>query len=103
MRPGTPSSFAGSLLHTYDAQAKRWRLFWVDRESGRVSGPMTGEFRNGRGEFYAQQDMKGTTVLSRVVYSDITPTSFRTESAWSLDGGTTWTIHAIDTFTKNGR
>jgi hypothetical protein len=98
--PGAPPQFAGSLLHTYDPQAKRWRLYWVDRESGRVSAPMTGEFKNGRGEFYAQQDMRGVTVLVRVLYADITTTSFRTERAWSLDGGTTWTVNAIDTFTK---
>jgi hypothetical protein len=98
--PGSPPQFAGSLLHTYDPQTKRWRLYWVDRGSGRVSTPMTGKFENGRGEFYAQQDVRGVTVLVRVLYADITPRSFRTEQAWSLDGGRTWTTNAIDTFTR---
>ena len=99
--PGTPRQFAGSLLHTYDPQAKRWRLYWIDRESARVSEPTIGQFANGRGEFIAQQDVRGVTALVRVRYMDITPTSFRTEQAWSLDGGTTWNPYAIDTFTKS--
>ena len=98
--PGAPPRFAGSLLHAYDPQSKRWRLYWVDRESGRVSAPMTGAFKNGKGEFYAQQDIRGVTVLVRVRYTDVTPTSFRTDQAWSLDGGATWSVNAIDTFTK---
>jgi len=97
---GSPPSFAGSLLHTYDPPMKRWRLYWVDRESGRVSGPMTGQFTDGRGEFYSQDDARGVTALVRVVYTDITPTSFKTEQAWSLDGGATWTVNAIDTFRR---
>ena len=98
--PGAPPQFAGSLLHTYNPQAKRWSLYWVDRESGRVSAPMIGEFKSGRGEFYAQQDVRGVSVLLRVLYADITATSFRTERAWSLDGGTMWTVNAMDTFTR---
>ena len=98
--PGAPPRFAGSLLHTYDPQTKHWRLYWVDRETGRVSTPMTGTFENGRGAFYAQQHVRGVTALVRVLYTEITPTSFRTEQAWSLDGGSTWTTNAIDTFKR---
>jgi hypothetical protein len=100
VRPGSPPQFAGSLLHTYDPQAKRWRLYWIDRESGRVGAPMTGTFEKANGEFYSQEDVRGVTALVRVRYTDITPTSFRTEQAWSLDGGRTWTPYAIDTFTR---
>jgi hypothetical protein len=98
--PGAAPRYAGSLLHTYDPRAKRWRIYWVDAESGRVSAPMVGAFTNGRGEFYAQDDVGGVTALVRVRYLDVTPTSFRTERAWSLDGGATWTVTAIDTFTR---
>jgi hypothetical protein len=98
--PGASRTFAGSLLHTYTPQTKRWNLYWIDRETGRVSAPMIGAFQNGRGELYAQQDIGGVTALVRVVYTDITATSFRTEQAWSLNGGTTWTPYATDTFTR---
>lgn len=101
--PGAPSQFAGSLLQTYNPQTRRWSLYWVDRASGRVSAPMLGQFSGGRGTFYVHDDVRGVTALVRVVYSDITPTSFRTEQSWSLDGGTTWTVYAVDTFTRPSR
>jgi hypothetical protein len=97
---GERATFAGSLLRTYDPQAKRWNLYWIDRESGRVSAPLIGELKSGRATFFGQQDIRGVTVLSRVVYDHVTPTSFRTEQAWSLDGGGTWTVYAMDTFTR---
>jgi hypothetical protein len=98
--PGATPTFAGSLLHTYNAKTKQWSLYWAERETGRVSAPLIGEFRNGRGDFYGQQEAKGVTVLVRVSYLDITPTSFRTEHAYSLDGGTSWKPNAISTFTR---
>jgi hypothetical protein len=98
--PGSPPSFAGSLLHTYNPRTKQWSIYWVDRETGRVSAPMAGAFRNGRGEFIGREDVRGITVLVRVRYLDITTTSFRTEQAYSLDGGQHWQPNAVSTFTK---
>jgi hypothetical protein len=97
---GPTPTFAGSLLHTYNPPTKQWSVYWADRETGRVSTPMIGEFKNGRGEFYGQRDVRGVTVLVRVLYLDITPTSFRTEQAYSVDGGTRWEPNAIYTFTR---
>ena len=65
-----------------------------------MSAPLIGEFRSGRGEFYGQQDRHGVTVLVRVSYLDITPTFFRTEQAYSADGGTSWKPVGISTFTR---
>jgi hypothetical protein len=98
--PAPTAHFAGSLLHTYNAKMKQWSLYWADRETGRVTAPMIGEFTNGRGEFYGQQDELGVTALVRLLYTDITPTSFRTEQANSLDGGASWKLNAVSTFTK---
>ena len=97
---GGAPSFGGSLLKIFDPHAKRWRVYWVDRATARVSAPLTGDFTGGRGEFYGQDDLRGVTALIRLVYTDITPASFRTEQAWSVDGGTTWTVYAIDSFTR---
>ena len=98
--PGSPSAFAGSLLHTFDPQTKRWRVSWIDRQTARVSAPMVGAFADGRRELYVQDEVGGVTALVRVAYTDIGPSTFRTEQAYSLDGGATWTVYAIDTFTR---
>lgn len=37
-------------------------------------------------------------ILVRLVYFDITPTSFRTEQSFSADGGATWELGASDSY-----
>ena len=100
--PGSKPALGSGLLRTYNPQTKQWRLHSVDRETGRVSAPMVGEFKNGRGEFYGQHDTRGVTVLARVLYLDITTTSFRVQQAYSLDGGTSWKPNVVSTFTRSG-
>ena len=46
--------------------------------------------KDGRGEFYSTAKRGGRTVLTRGVWSDITPTSHRYEIAFSRDGGRSW-------------
>lgn len=92
--------FVGSLLHLYNASARQWSVAWVSLDDATVAAPMIGAFAGGRGVFYDQEVIDGKALLVRVVYSEITPTSFRTERAFSVDGGTTWEVNAIDTYTR---
>lgn len=101
--PGAPATFAGSLLHTFDPRSRRWRVYWIDRATARVSEPMIGQLANGRGALYAQEEVAGVTALVRVAYTPVGARGFRTEQAWSLDGGRTWRTYAIDTFTPTSR
>ncbi len=92
--------FVGSILHLYDPRQRQWRLYWASSDDGEVSGPMVGAFENGRGVFVDQEPYRGVTILVRVVYSDITPTSFRTAQSFSPDGGATWQVNAVDVYTR---
>ena len=62
---------------------------------------MIGNFNNGRGEFYNQETLRGAAIFVRFIFSDITPTIFRLEQAFSADGGKTWEPNWIATFTKD--
>ncbi|HMF28812.1 MAG TPA: hypothetical protein VKE42_08575, partial [Candidatus Cybelea sp.] len=84
--------FAGSLLRLYDPQSRRWRIYWASSKDGSVDSPLVGAFENGRGEF-SSNDV-------RVVYSDITSSSFRMEQSTSADGGKTWKPDPVQTFTR---
>jgi hypothetical protein len=61
---------------------------------------MIGEFKNGRGEFFDQEEFNGRMILARNSFSEITPNSSRFEQAFSDDGGKTWETNWVMTFKR---
>src|SRR5579863_7792135 len=84
------SSIEGLTLRLYHPQSHQWSLYWANSKDGSLAIPTIGQFKNGRGEFFDQEDFAGRSIFVRFTFSDITPTSFRTEQAFSEDGGKTW-------------
>jgi len=93
------SHLEGLTLRLYHPQSHQWRLYWANSKDGLVQLPAIGQFENGRGEFFDQEDFQGKSILVRFVFSDVTPTSFRTEQSFSADGGKTWEPNWNATFT----
>jgi hypothetical protein len=89
-------------LRLYNPQSRQWSLNFSNSNSGTMSPPSIGEFRDGRGEFFAQESLNGRAILVRFVISVITPDSCRFEQSFSDDGGKTWEANwiAIDTRVK---
>lgn len=87
-------------LRLYNPEARQWSLNFANIRGGVMAKPTIGEFKNGRGEFYNQEDFNGRMILVRFVISDITPDSCRFEQAFSDDGGKTWEINWIATDTR---
>lgn len=89
-------------LRIYDPHARQWSLNTANANSGTMSVPTIGEFKNGRGEFFDQESFNGRTILVRNVWSDITADTCRFEQAFSDDGGKTWEVNwiAVDTRLK---
>lgn len=92
--------FLGLMVHLYDSQSNQWKVYWGDGSSGDMDPPLIGAFHNGRGEFLGHDVIAGKPVIVRVVYSRITPSSFRTEQFLSADGGKTWEATLIQDFTR---
>jgi hypothetical protein len=101
---GPAGHFEGLNLRLYNPPAHQWSLNFANSNSGILSQPTVGEFRNGRGEFYDQETLNGRAIFVRFVISDITPNSCRFEQAFSEDGGKTWEVNWIarDTRVKDG-
>ena len=97
---GTDGHFEGLSLRLYNPSSHQWSLNFSNRDSGSLSQPTIGEFKNGRGEFYDQETLNGRYILVRFVISDITPKSCRFEQAFSDDGGKTWEVNWIATDTR---
>ena len=87
------------LLFLYNPQSHQWSLNFANVKGGTLSVPTVGEFKNGRGEFYDQEEFNGRMILVRNVWMDITANSCRFEQAFSDDGGKTWETNwiAVDT------
>jgi hypothetical protein len=51
---------------------------------------------HGRGEFFGEELFNGRVILARFVFSDMTPSSFRFEQAFSADWGKTWEVNWKD-------
>ncbi|HWP43109.1 MAG TPA: hypothetical protein VNO14_07745 [Blastocatellia bacterium] len=101
---GPSGRIEGLSLRLYDPRSRQWSLHYASIQSGTLSQPVIGGFKNGRGEFYSQEMYNGRAIFVRFVISDITPNSCRFEQAFSEDGGKTWEANwiAIDTRVKDG-
>src|SRR5262245_35759801 len=94
------SRIQGLSLRLYNPESRQWSIYWANSNDGRLGTAMVGRFTNGRGEFFNQELFQGAAIYVRFVFSDITPTSFRLEQAFSADGGKTWEPNWIATFTR---
>lgn len=96
---GPDGHVEGLSLRLYNPQSHQWSLNFANSKVGSLSTPTIGEFKDGRGEFFDQEEFNGRTIYVRNVFSDITPNSYRFEQSFSTDGGKTWEPNwiAIDT------
>jgi len=97
-----PGHIEGLTLRLYNPESHQWNQVWSTSDDGTPSQTMTGEFKNGRGEFFDQEPFNGRTVYVRWVWSDITPNSCRFEQSFSDDGGKTWEVNWANTYSRVG-
>jgi hypothetical protein len=97
---GPSGHIEGLTLRTYDPQSHQWRLYWANSKNGKLDPPQVGEFKNGRGEFFAQDTIDGKTILIRYVWTDLATKSPHFEQSFSDDGGKTWEVNWITDQTR---
>jgi len=82
-------------LRTYNPKTHQWSLYWASSRDGILAEPQIGQFRDGVGEFYAQDKIDGKSVFVRYVWSKVTANSVHFEQAFSDDGGKIWDVNWI--------
>ena len=89
-------------LRLYNPEARQWSLNFSSSAGGTMAIPSIGEFKDGRGEFYAQESLNGRSILVRFIISKFSRESAHFEQAFSDDGGKTWETNwiAVDTRLK---
>ena len=96
---GPGGHIEGISLRLYNPQSHQWRLYWANNKTAVLQLPTVGQFDNAHGEFFDQEDFNDRSIFVRFVFGDVTSNSFRTEQAFSTDGGKTWESNWIGTFT----
>jgi hypothetical protein len=98
---GPTGHIEGLTLRLYNSETQQWSLYWANSKAGTMGGPPNvGEFKDGRGEFYAQDTFNGRVILIRYVWSDITPNYAHFEQSFSDDGGKTWEVNWVTDQTR---
>jgi hypothetical protein len=77
-------------LRIYNRPTREWNLYWANSGSPTVGPPEVGRFENGRGEFFARNSFRGTEIMVRYLWTDLSSGSPRFEQAFSTDDGKTW-------------
>ena len=87
-------------LRLYNPQSHQWRIYFDTSDSGILGVPSIGEFHNGRGEFYDQENYHGRAILVRFRIWANSSDSLTSDQAFSTDGGQTWETNWVNTITR---
>jgi hypothetical protein len=90
----------GLTLRLYNPQSHQWRLYWANSKNGILDPPQIGEFKNRRGEFFAQDTVNGKAIFIRFVWTNMTTNTPHFEQSFSDDGGKTWEVNWITDQTR---
>jgi hypothetical protein len=97
---GAGGHIEGMTLRLYNPQSHQWRLYWANSKNGILDPPQIGEFKDGQGEFYAQDVINGKAILIRFIWSKTDSNMPHFEQSFSDDGGKTWEVNWITDQTR---
>ncbi|MEP6897034.1 MAG: hypothetical protein ABI870_00760 [Rhodanobacter sp.] len=97
---GTAGHFEGLNLRLYNPQSHQWSLNFAGSRDGTLGHPTIGQFIDGRGKFYDQEDFDGRAVFVRFVITPLDANTIHFEQAFSDDGGKTWEVNWVATDTR---
>jgi hypothetical protein len=88
------ASYRASALRSFDATTGRWAIWWIDgRQPHHLDPPVVGEFDQGAGSFYADDQLDGRAIRVRFLWLDTRTAQPRWEQAFSEDGGKHWEVN----------
>jgi hypothetical protein len=97
---GPTGHIEGLTLRVYNPQSHQWRLYWANSKVGILDPPQIGQFKDGHGEFFAQDTINGKTILIRFDWTNLNTSTPHFEQSFSDDGGKTWEVNWITDQTR---
>lgn len=90
-KTGKLRGYKGKSMSVYEKKSATWRQTWVDNKSGYID--LIGKIDGNKRIFITETTgPDGKQMLKRMVFHDITPTSFTWDWEASTDHGQTWTL-----------
>jgi hypothetical protein len=91
----------GMTVRIYNAQTRRWSLYWGTASKGILMPPQVGSFdANGVGQFFADDTFGGKNIIVRYKWSHSDADHCRFEQAFSADKGKTWETNWTTDYTR---
>jgi hypothetical protein len=87
-------------LRLYNPIAHQWAISFATSNSGVLSVPAIGEFKDGIGQFIDQEPYGDRTILVHFTHQSVSPGKAHSEQAFSKDGGKTWETNWINDCTR---
>jgi len=97
---GPAGHIEGVGLRLYNPASHQWSLNWATGTDGVRTTPMVGSFTPEGGTFFDQEKFGAKSIYVRNGFSAILPNSSRFEQAFSDDGGKSWEVNWIMTFSR---
>lgn len=90
-------------LRWFNPNTHEWNLDFATPTGGMLGIPGVGQFKNGRCDFYDQEQINGRYVWVRFSIWKISNDSAQSEQAFSEDGGKTWETNWINKYARDKR
>jgi hypothetical protein len=91
--------YAGITVRLYNPDTGQWTIYWANNRTGEMTTPVTGQFKDGNGEFFSEETFNDVLVRCRTRWT-ASADSPRWEQAFSTDGGETWLHNWYMEFTR---
>lgn len=85
-------SINGLSVRSFDSESGKWYIHWMDSRSPRFGTPYSGNFVEGKGEFFRDWETPQGKRIGRITFSYITADSVHWDLAVSSDEGSTWAV-----------
>ena len=88
-------------LRWFNPNTREWNLDFATPTGGMLGIPGVGQFKNGRCDFYDQEQINGRYVWVRFSIWKISNDSAQSEQAFSEDGGKTWETNWVNKYARS--
>jgi hypothetical protein len=88
--------FEGLTVRLFNPETDTWKIWWAStRDPGRLDTPVEGRFFDGKGQFFADEEVAGGTIKVQFEWTVMSPDSARWRQFFSFDGGDTWILNWV--------